>query len=58
MIPRLQAELDGFKERIKSDQAYKVENKPGYSGGGSLDWVVLGMSLLLAGIGYARRRTP
>lgn len=58
MIPRLQAELDGFKERIKSDQAYKVENKPGYSGGGGVDWILLGMGLALAGIGYARRRTP
>jgi rhombotail lipoprotein len=57
MIPHLQAELDGFKERIKSDQAYKVENKAGYSGGGSLDWLTLGMGLVLAGIGYARRRS-
>ncbi len=56
MIPRLQAELDGFKERIKSDQSYRVENKPGYSGGGSVDWMLLGMGLVLAGIGYAGRR--
>lgn len=56
MIPHLQAELDGFKARIKSDQSYKVENKPGYSGG-SLDWFLIGMGLVLAGIGYARRRT-
>lgn len=56
MIPRLQAELDGFKERIKSDQAYKVENKPGYSGGGSLDWIVLALGLAAVGIGYATRR--
>ena len=56
MIPRLQAELDGFKERIKSDQAYRVENKPGYSGGGSLDWIVLALGLAAVGIGYATRR--
>lgn len=55
MIPRLQAELDGFQERIKSDQSYKVENKAGYSGGG-LDWITLGLILILAGLGYAKRR--
>lgn len=56
MIPRLQAELDGFKERVKSDQAYRVENRPGYSGGGSVDWIVLALGLAAVGIGYATRR--
>ena len=31
MIPALRAELEQFKERIKTDAAYKVENKPGYA---------------------------
>jgi rhombotail lipoprotein len=56
MIPQLQAELERFKESIKSDQSYKVESKPGYSGGGSLDLIALGIGLALAGIGYATRR--
>jgi rhombotail lipoprotein len=33
MVPKLQTELDGFRQRIKTDAAFKVENKPGYQGG-------------------------
>jgi rhombotail lipoprotein len=57
LVPKLQAELDGFKERIKTDVAFKVENKPGYSGGGSVDGLLLALVSLLAAFGYAKRRT-
>lgn len=57
LIPQLQAELDGFRERIKSDAAYKVENKEGYKGGGSMGWFSLALAALLAGVAYAARRT-
>ena len=57
LVPKLQAELDGFKERIKTDVAFKVENKPGYSGGGSVDGLLLALAGVLAAFGYAKRRT-
>lgn len=57
LIPKLQGELDGFKERIKSDSTFKVENKPGYSGGGSFGWLGLMMACVLAALGYVRHRT-
>ena len=57
LVPKLQTELDSFKERIKTDVAFKVENKPGYSGGGSLDLLMLAMVGMLVALGYAKRRT-
>lgn len=51
LIPALQAELANFKERIKSDSAFKVENKPGYKAGGDLGW--LSIFLLLGFVGYS-----
>jgi len=57
LIPQLQTELDGFRERIKNDAAYKVENKEGYKGGGSMGWFSLALAALLAGVAYAARRT-
>jgi rhombotail lipoprotein len=57
LIPKLQTELNGFKERIKSDATIRIENKPGYSGGGNLDWLALLMAGVLAVMGYAKRRT-
>lgn len=57
LIPKLQTELNGFRERIKSDATIRVENKPGYSGGGNLDWLALLMAGVLAVMGYAKRRT-
>lgn len=57
LTPRLQAELDGFKERIKTDANFKVENKPGYTGGGDLGWLSALLALVLGGAAYwARRR--
>jgi rhombotail lipoprotein len=56
LIPKLQTELDVFRERIKTDTAFKVENKPGYSGGGNLDWLGLMLACVLAATAYAQRR--
>jgi rhombotail lipoprotein len=55
MIPALHAELGNFKERIKSDAAFKVENKPGYSGAGDFGWPGLLLALCLCGVARARR---
>lgn len=57
MIPALHAELAGFKERIKNDTTFKVENKPGYSGAGDLEWLGLAMALVIFGIAGAQRRS-
>ena len=56
LIPKLQTELDSFRERIKTDTAFKVENKPGYSGGGNLDWLGVMLACVLATIAYGQRR--
>ncbi len=57
LIPQLQAQLDSFRERIKSDTTnYKVENKAGYKGGGSMGWISLALAALLGGVAYAVRR--
>lgn len=37
LIPQLHAELAKFRERIKSDAAYRIENRHGYTGGGAFD---------------------
>lgn len=58
LVPALQAELDGFRERIRNNAAYQVENKAGYKGGGAMGWISLAMVMLLGGVAYAvgRRR--
>ncbi len=56
LIPKLQTELDSFKDRLKSDATIAVENKPGYRGGGSLDALGLALAGLLLLLGYARSR--
>jgi rhombotail lipoprotein len=55
MIPALHAELGNFKERIKSDAAFKIENKPGYSAAGDVGWLGLIVALSLCGVACARR---
>ncbi len=58
LIPRLQAELGGFKERIRNDANFRVENKAGYTGGGDLGWFGVWVAGILAGAAFlARRRT-
>ena len=56
LVPRLQAEMNGFRERIKSDKGYHVANKEGYKGGGSLGWPLAIGALVLLALGRARRR--
>lgn len=56
LIPRLQSELDSFRERIKNDSNYKIENKQGYKGGGAMGWISLALVAMLAGVAYAVRR--
>ena len=59
LIPPLKEELDKFKERIKADPGFRVENRPDYKGGGSVDWFGFLLALSLVGLYYAyhvRRR--
>jgi rhombotail lipoprotein len=56
MIPALHAELETFKQRVKTDVAFKVENKPGYDGAGDLEWPGLALAFVLFGLAYAPRR--
>lgn len=56
MIPQLQGELDKFKERVKTDAAFRVENRAGYRSGGSLDWISVIITLTLGGLAYAHPR--
>lgn len=56
LVPKLQTELDRFKERIKTDVAFKVDNKPGYSGGGNIDWFLLAMVGVMVAVRYVKRR--
>ena len=58
LIPQLQAELAGFKERVKSDAHFQVVNKDGYKGGGSFGWLAALAALAALVFGRARRRTP
>jgi rhombotail lipoprotein len=58
LIPQLQGELAGFRERIKSDAHFKVVNKDGYKGGGGFGWLGAAVALAALWFGRARRRTP
>lgn len=56
LIPQLQGELDKFKERIKADAGFRIENRAGYRGGGGLDGIGLLVALILGGLAYVYRR--
>ncbi|MCX9158295.1 rhombotarget lipoprotein [Niveibacterium sp. 24ML] len=57
LIPNLKNELDGFRQRMKSDSSVKVENRAGYSGGGSTGLLgALALLGMLALAGLNRRR--
>lgn len=58
LVPQLQAELDGFRQRAKNDAGYRIENRAGYKGGGSMGWFSLAMVVILGSVAYAvsRRR--
>lgn len=49
MIPQLQAQLAGFKERVKSDPGIQVERSDGKHGAGSIGWAA---ALLLLGVAW------
>lgn len=55
LIPNLQAQLAGFKERVQSDPGIQVERQPGTRGAGAIGWP---LSLLFAALAFAlvRRR--
>lgn len=55
LIPNLQKELDGFRQRVKTDATVRVEHRAGYSGGGALGWLEVALALLLAGAWRGRR---
>ncbi|WP_227657578.1 rhombotarget lipoprotein [Candidatus Magnetaquicoccus inordinatus] len=52
LIPQLTRELELFRERIKTDISVRVEHKPGYAGSGDSGWLGVGISLLLAWLGW------
>lgn len=56
LIPNLQAELTAFRERIKHDAGFRVENKEGYKGGGDSGWAGVALAALAAGAAWAARR--
>lgn len=58
LVVNLQAQLESFKEKIKSEpKEFKVEKKQGYTGGGAIDGFALGM-LVTAGayLAWVRKR--
>ncbi len=57
LIPNLKRELDGFRERMKTDSSVQVVNRPGYSGGGSLDLAGVLVAIGLATLIGLRRRS-
>ena len=57
MIKNLDMELQGFRARVKEGKAnVKIEHRSGYTGGGSMDLVSLGLLVLVAGVAYLRRK--
>lgn len=56
LIPNLQNELERFRGRIKAQPAqFKVEDKPGYHGGGALGYLGLLLALGLGLLAHGRR---
>lgn len=50
LIPNLKSQLEQFKQNLKTDAAYRVENRPGYHGSGAIGIFELGL-LFLVGVG-------
>jgi len=55
MIPRLDAQLEAFRTRVKEQKVAKIVHKPEYRGGGSMDLAALGLFGLAATFALARR---
>jgi rhombotail lipoprotein len=50
LVTNLKEQLDQFKEKVKeSPQEYKIEQKAGYTGGGSMDFITLSLALAMGG---------
>lgn len=56
LIPQLQASLNGFQERVKTDSAVRIERKDGYRGGGAASWVQALAALGVLALLWARLR--
>ena len=56
LIPQLKTSMDDFRERLKHVAYVKVENKPGYSGGGDIGWVGLLLASALIFIAHVQRK--
>ncbi|HNA81449.1 MAG TPA: rhombotarget lipoprotein [Thiobacillaceae bacterium] len=54
LIPNLEKELATYRERVKSDAGVRIENRPGYSGGGALGSLAV-LPLALWAWGWSRR---
>lgn len=47
LIPNLQRELEGFRDRVKSDTSVRIEHRPGYRGGGDIGWIGVLIALVM-----------
>jgi rhombotail lipoprotein len=57
LIKNLDMELLNFRTRVKEGTAnVRIEHRAGYSGGGSADWLLVGLLGLGAGVALLRRR--
>lgn len=56
LIPNLQDELAKFRERAKSDCNIRIENRPGYSGGGDLGLLGILFAAVLLGVNRGKVR--
>ncbi len=58
LIPNLQQELEGFRQRVKTDTTVRVEHRAGYSGGGDLGGLGVVLALVLLAVLGSRRVRP
>lgn len=57
LIVNLDTQLQLFKEKVKdAPEEYKITNKPGYTGGGSIDIVMVLFMGVVGGFGFWSRR--
>lgn len=57
LIPRLNAQLEAFRVRVKEEKVARIVEKPGYNrGGGNVDFATLGLLGALAALAMHRKR--
>ena len=57
MQKNLDIELDAFRERVKNaPETATIVNRPGYTGAGSVDGVLVGIALCMGGASWLRKR--